>query len=128
VRKREEIAAAFNTLQRVKAQGLIVTISATNNAWMASIIEQAAKHRLPAVYGRSYFADSGALISYAPDSLDLFKRAAAYANKIFNGAKPSDLPIEQPTKFELVVNMKTAKALGITIPGEVMLQATRVIE
>jgi putative tryptophan/tyrosine transport system substrate-binding protein len=128
VRKREDIVAAFTTLQRDKAQGLIVTTSATNNASIIMIIEQAAKLRLPTIYGRSYFAESGGLISYAPDSLDLFKRAAAYANKIFKGAKPGDLPIEQPTKFETVISLKTAKALGIKIPDVIMLRADKVIE
>jgi putative ABC transport system substrate-binding protein len=128
VRKAQEIAAAFNILQRDKAQGVIVTSSSTNLAWRENIIEQAAKHRLPAIYGQSIFSESGGLTSYAADYPDLIRRAAAYAVKIFKGAKPGDLPIEQPTKFELVVNMKTANALGIKIPGEIMLQATRVIE
>ena len=128
VRKREDIATAFNTLQREKAQGLIVTSAGTNFAWRENIIEQAAKHRLPAVYGISPYIGSGGLISYGTDQIDLYRRAAAYADKIFKGAKPGDLPIEQPTKFEMVVNLKTAKALGIKIPGSVLVQATQVIE
>ena len=128
VRKREEIAAAFNTLLRDKAQGLIVTSAGTNFAWRETIIEQAVKHRLPAVYGGSPIVDSGGLISYGTDQIDLYRRAAAYADKIFKGAKPGDLPIEQPIKFEMVINLKTAKALGIKIPGSVLVQATQVIE
>jgi putative ABC transport system substrate-binding protein len=128
VRKAQEIAAAFKTLQRDKAQGLIVTNRSTNLVWRESIFEFSAKHRLPAVYGQSLFAESGGLISYAPNIPDLYRRAAAYAVKIFKGAKPGDLPIEQPLKFETVINLKTAKALGIKIPDVVLLRADKVIE
>jgi ABC-type uncharacterized transport system substrate-binding protein len=127
-RKAEEIAAAFMTLQRDKAQGLVVSNSSTNSAGRGSIIEHATKNRLPAIYGQSLAADAGGLISYAPNIPDQYPRAAAYADKIFKGAKPGDLPIEQPNKFETVVNLKTAKALGIKIPDIVMLRADRVIE
>ena len=128
LRKAEEIVTLFNTLQRDKAQGLIVGASNTYVAWRESIIGNAAKYRLPAVYGVSVFDESGGLISYAPDNFDLFRRTAAYADKIFKGVKPGDLPIEQPIKFESVINLKTAKALGIKIPGSVIVQATKVIE
>ncbi len=101
VRKAEDIATAFNTLKRDKAQGMIVTAASSNIAWRESIIEHAAKHRLPAIYGENLFAESGGLLSYAANFPDLYRRAAAYADKIFKGAKPGDLPIEQPTKFEL---------------------------
>ena len=124
----KEVAAVFGKLQHDKIQGLIVTPAATLTAWRESIIEQAAKHRLPAIYGQSVYVDAGGLISYAANLPDLYRRAAAYADKIFKGAKPGDLPIEQPTKFELVINLKTAKALGIKIPDVVMLRADRVIE
>ncbi len=128
VSKREEIAAALGQLKRDKAQALLVSGSSSITGWHASIIEQAAKHRLPAMYARSALADSGQLISYASNVLDLYRRAAAYADKIFKGAKPGDLPIEQPTKFEMMINLKTAQALGIKIPGSVLVQATKVIE
>ena len=127
-RKPEEIAAAFMTLARYKAQGLIVTANSTNDASQKRIIEHAAKHRLPAAYGRSEYAEAGGLFSYGTDFVDLYRRAAAYADKIFKGTKPGDLPNEQPTKFELVVNMKTAKALGIKIPNSILVRADRVIE
>ena len=127
VRKAEDIAPVFNILMRDKAQGLVVT-GGTNYAWRASVIEHAAKHRLPAVYGQKLFADSGGLLSYAANYPDLYRRAAAYADKIFKGAKPGDLPIEQPTKFELIANLKTAKALGIEIPNSILVRADRVIE
>ena len=127
-RKAEEIAAAVNTLKRDKAQGLIVTNGNTNSASRGLIIEHVAKHRLPAVYGPIYFAEAGGLISYGANFTDLFRRAAAYADKIFKGAKPGDLPIEQPIKFELIVNKKTAKALGIKIPDSILILADKVIE
>ena len=107
---------------------MIVSGASTNTAWRDSIVDQAAKHRLPAVYAASRFAESGGLISYSSNYADLYRRAAAYADKIFKGAKPGDLPIEQPTKFELIANLKTAKALGIKIPNTILLQATKVIE
>jgi putative ABC transport system substrate-binding protein len=128
IRGNEEIAPAFKTMQRDKVQGLIVTPGNSKFAWRASIIEHAAKHRLPAVYGLSNFVEAGGLLSYSANYLDLYRRAAAYADKIFKGAKPGDLPIEQPTRFELVLNMKTAKALGLKISNSVLVQATRVIE
>ena len=127
-RKAEEIAAAFKILARNKAQGLLVSANSTNLASRAGIVEYAAKHRLPAAYGESNYAEAGGLISYASDYSDLYRRAAAYADKIFKGAKPGDLPIEQPTRFEFVLNMKTAKALGLKIPGSILVQATKVIE
>ena len=93
----------------------------------AKIIKFAAKHRLPAVYGGVAFVKDGGLISYAPSFDAMFKRAAGYVDRILNGANPADLPIERPTKFELVVNLKTAKALGIKIPESILLRADEVI-
>ena len=127
-RKGEEIAAAFMTLARDKAQGLIVSSGSTTSALRQGIIENAAKHRLPAVYGQSDDAEAGGLISYSTDYTDQYRRVAVYADKIFKGAKPGALPIEQPTRFEFVLNMKTAKALGLKIPGSILVQATKVIE
>ena len=126
--KVEEFAAAFKVLARDKAQALIVTTTTTNNASVDSIIQLAAKHHLPAAYGTNYHADAGGLFSYAADFVDLYRRAAAYADKIFKGAKPGDLPIEQPTRFHFVLNMKTAKALGLKISNSILVQATKVIE
>ena len=91
------------------------------------IVELAAKHHLPAMYDLRLFVDGGGLISLGPSIPDLFRRAAFYVDKIFKGAKPADLPVEQPTKFEMVVNLKTAKALGLTIPQSVLARTDEVI-
>jgi len=91
-------------------------------------VDLAAKSRLPTMYGSSEFCDLGGLMCYAPSYHDLFRRAATYVDKILKGAKPADLPVEQPTKFDLVLNLKTAKALGLTIPQTLLLQASQVIE
>jgi putative ABC transport system substrate-binding protein len=128
VRKKEEIAGAFNALKRDQAQGLVVAGSGTNLAWRDDIIAHAAKLRLPAMYPSYLFTDRGGLISYGANVMDLYRRVAVHADKIFKGAKSGDLPIEQPTKFEMVINMKTAKALGIKIPDIVTLRADQVIE
>ena len=128
VRKADEIAPAFDKLHHDKAQGLIVTSGQWITAWQKSIIDHSAKHRLAVISASSANAEAGGLLSYTTNSTDLWRRAATYADKIFNGAKPGDLPIEQPTKFEMVINMKTAKALGIKIPDIVMLRADKVIE
>jgi putative ABC transport system substrate-binding protein len=128
VRKVEEIEGAFKTLLRDKVQGLIVTPSTSNFSWRGSIIQHAAEHRLPAIYGGGGFAESGGLISYSANTSDMYRRVASYADKIFKGTKPGDIPIEQPIKFETIINLRTAKALGIKIPDIVMLRADKVIE
>jgi putative tryptophan/tyrosine transport system substrate-binding protein len=92
------------------------------------IAELAARHRLPAVYAHTYFATSGGLVSYGSDGNDLFRRAAEYVDRILRGAKPSDLPVQAPTKFEFAVNLKAAKALGLTVPQSILLRADEVIE
>jgi len=92
------------------------------------IFEQAAQHHLPAVYGFRYFAADGGLMSYGVDVRDLFRRSAAYVDRILKGAKPGELPVQAPTKFELVINMKTAKSLGLTVPFGLLNAADEVIE
>ena len=128
VRKAEDIAAAFNALTRDQAQGLLVAQPGTFIVWRDSILQHAARHRLPAIYVGSAWTEAGGLLAYGPYFSDLYRRAAAYADKIFKGAKPGDLPIEQPNKFRLTVNLKTARALGVTIPQSILLSADRVIE
>jgi putative ABC transport system substrate-binding protein len=92
------------------------------------LVELAAKNRLPAVYAQRAFVDVGGLMFYGPDPADLFRRAATYVDKILKGAKPGDPPVEQPTKFELVINLKTDKVLGLTIPPSLLQRADQVIE
>jgi putative ABC transport system substrate-binding protein len=92
------------------------------------IVDLAAKNRLPAMYPGRRFAEAGGLMSYGPVTADLYRRAAFYVDKILKGAKPADLPVEQPTKFELVINLKTAKEIGVTIPPDVLMWADRVIK
>ena len=97
-------------------------------AQRARLVEVAAKHRLPAMHGFREVVAAGGLMSYGPSLPEIFRRAAAFADKILKGAKPADVPVEQPTKFELVINLKTAKALGLTIPPSVLLRADHLIE
>ena len=94
----------------------------------ATLLKLASQTRLPVTYGERHFAEDGGLVSYGPNFGDLFYRSAAYLNKILGGAKPGDLPVEQPTKLELVINMKIAKVLGLTIPQAVLLRADEVIQ
>ena len=94
----------------------------------AQIADLAIKRRLPAIYGSSEFAEDGGLLSYGTHFADLWRRAATYVDKILKGAKPADLPVEQPKKFELVINLKTAKQIGLTIPQTVLYQADKVIK
>ena len=94
----------------------------------ATIISAAARNKVPAVYAGPYFPRQGGLLSYGADGVDIFRRAASYVDHILRGAKPGDLPVQFPTKFEMAVNLKTAKALGITVPPSIMLRADEVIE
>ena len=94
----------------------------------ARLVDLAAKNQLPSMYGAREYVDAGGLMSYGPNFADQFRRAATFVDKIFKGAKPADLPIQQPTKFELVINLKTAKALGLTIPQSLLLRADEVIQ
>jgi putative ABC transport system substrate-binding protein len=128
VRDEGEIERALALFAQNPNSGLIVTGSPQATSHRDLIIALAARHRLPAVYFGRYWAAGGGLISYGPDFLDQFRRAAGYVDRILKGEKPGDLPVQIPTKFELVINLKTAKALGLTIPPSVLARADEVIE
>ena len=128
VRDAGEIERAVTAFARGPNGGLIVTSSTLAQVHRELIITLAARHRLPAVYPYRFFITSGGLISYGPDTIDQYRRAAGYVDRILKGEKPADLPVQQPTKFELVINLKTAKALGLTIPETLLATADEVIQ
>jgi putative ABC transport system substrate-binding protein len=124
-----DLDRALSAVTNQRAQALIVqTPNPALFANRSQIVAFAQRNRLPSMYGQKEFADAGGLITYGPNTADLFRRAATYVDKILKGAKPGDLPIEQPTKFELVINLKTAKALGLMIPPSLLQRADQVIE
>jgi len=124
----ESFERAFSEVARARVEALTVLTSVLFASERRRLVDLAAKYRLPAVYPIRDFVDDGGLMSYGPLWADLYRRAATYVDKILKGAKPADLPIEQPTKFELVINLKTAKALGLTIPPSLLQRADQVIE
>src|SRR5262245_25959495 len=128
VREASEIERAVTAFARSSNGGLIVTGSALAVVHRNLIIKLAARHKLPAIYFERNFVASGGLISYGPDYLDQFRRAAGYVDRILKGEKPGDLPVQAPTKYELVINLKTAKAQGVTIPPSVLSRVDEVIE
>ena len=128
VRGPKELDAAFGAMKRERADAVIVLEATAFFPDRQRIADLALMHRLPMAAQAREYAEAGALISYGTDYLDLFRRAAMYVDKILKGAKPADLPIEQPTKFELVINLRTAKALGLTIPPSLLQRADQVIE
>jgi len=128
VRDEGEIERALALFAQNPNSGLIVTGSPQATSHRDFIIALAARHRLPAVYFGRYWAAGGGLISYGPDFLDQFRRAAGYVDRILKGEKPADMPVQAPTKFDLVINLKTAKALGLTVPPSLLARADEVIE
>jgi putative tryptophan/tyrosine transport system substrate-binding protein len=128
VRSSSDFDSAFEAALRERAQALITLPQPLINAHRNRILEFAAKNKLPAMYPLADYVDAGGLMSYAPVYTDLFRRAATYADKILKGTKPADIPVEQPTKFELVINLKTAKQIGLTVPPNVLARADRVIK
>jgi putative tryptophan/tyrosine transport system substrate-binding protein len=128
VRSPAEIEAGFATVVRGRAGALSIVGSPMFFSHRKRLAELAVKHRLPTVVGPREFVEAGGLIGYAADFPDLFRRAATFVDKILKGAKPGDLPVEQPTKFELVINLRTAKALGLTIPQSLLLRADEIIQ
>jgi ABC-type uncharacterized transport system substrate-binding protein len=128
VRRPQDLGPAFDAASRQHADALVIGQDGLLQSNRRLIADLAATHRLPAIYRSMEFIEAGGLIAYGPHYPDLYRRTAIYVDKIFKGAKPGDLPIEQPTRFELAINVKTAKALGLTIPQELLLRADRLIE
>jgi putative ABC transport system substrate-binding protein len=124
----DEISGGFAAAVADGAEGLVVLPDAMFWNHRGQIVALAAQHRIPAIYDAREYADDGGLISYGPNGLDNFRRAAGYVDKVLKGANPGDLPIQQPTKFELVVNLKAAKALALTIPPAILAREDEVIE
>ena len=128
VRGPNDLDRSLATIKASRPEGVLVSPDRFLLAYRAPIVQFVAKNRLPGVFPYGEFVQEGGLLAYGPDYVDLFRRAATYVHKILKGAKPADLPVEQPTKFELVINLKTAKALGLTIPQTLLLRADQVIE
>ena len=128
VREPAEFPRAFELAATGRAQALFVTAQPFTNRHRAEILSLVAKQRLPAMYTLRGFVEAGGLMAYGPSLADQYRRAAIYVDKILKGAKPADLPVEQPTKFDLLINLKTAKALGLTLPPSLLQRADQVIE
>ena len=124
----EELEAALAEVAKQRADALVVTAEPFTRRHQQRILDFVTLHRLPTMYEDRSYADAGGLMSYGPNIIENYRRSAGYVDKILKGAKPGDLPIEQPTKFELVINLKTAKALGLTIPPSLLLRADQVID
>ena len=122
------LASAFQTAKQKQVNAIMMIPTSPFFAERKRIVELAGKHRLPAIYPQKEFVDEGGLMSYRVDYDDMFRRAAVYVDKILKGAKPADLPVQQATKFEFVINLKAAKQIGLTIPPEVLARATKVIK
>jgi putative ABC transport system substrate-binding protein len=128
IRRPEDVESAFAAMRRERADALLIINSPLLVSHLKRIVDLAARSRLPTMNMESRWVEAGGLMSYGPSYAELFRRAAVYVDKILKGANPGELPIEQPTKFELVVNRKTAKALGVTFPSSVLLRADQVID
>ena len=124
----KDIETAFRAASKGRADAVLVLASPVLNSHRTQIADLAVKNRLPAIYRRAEFVEDGGLMSYGVSFTDLSRRAATYVDKILKGAKPADLPVEQPTKFEFIINLKAAKQIGLTIPPNVLARADRVIK
>jgi putative tryptophan/tyrosine transport system substrate-binding protein len=127
VKKREDLEPAFEKISRQRGDAVLVVQNGLMSSNMTAIVKLAAKHRMPASYWEREFVEAGGFMSYGADNAALYRRAAVFADKILKGAKPSDLPVEQPTKFELLFNLKTAKQIDVTIPPNMLARADKVI-
>ena len=127
MRSLDDLESAFARAKRDGVQALITTTGPLVVTQQRQVLDFAAKNRLPAMYPTSEFVEAGGLMSYAPSYADLFRRAADFVDKILKGTKPADIPVEQPTKFEFIVNLKAAKQIGVTVPPNVLARADRVI-
>jgi putative ABC transport system substrate-binding protein len=128
VRDADEIERAVTAFARSSNSGLIVTANALATRHRDLIIALAARHKLPAVYSARYFAAAGGLISYGPDFVEQYRQAAGYVDRILKGEKPAEMPVQAPTKYEIVINLKTAKSLGLTVPPSLLARADEMIE
>jgi putative ABC transport system substrate-binding protein len=128
VQSAADLVAAVEEAGKHKVGAIVVGIDTLTQSNQRLVTELAAKHRVPAIYPSREFVDAGGLVSFGVNYPDLYRRAATFVDKIFKGAKPSDLPVEQPTKFELVVNLKSAKAIGLVVPPLLLARADEVIE
>jgi putative ABC transport system substrate-binding protein len=128
VRGSSDLESAFGSMAQQRADAVFVPWDGTFLVYMSRIVQLAATHRLPALYGQRGYVDAGGLAAYGPSAIESFRRAAGYVDKILKGARPADLPIEQPTKFELVINLKTARTLGLTISQSLLARTDHIIE
>jgi len=122
------LESAFQTVKQKQVGAIMTTVSRNYLSERKQIVELAVKYRLPAIYFEKEFVDDGGLISYGADYADLYRRAAGYVDKILKGTKPADLPVQQATKFEFIINLKAAKQIGLTIPNRVLERANQVIK
>jgi ABC-type uncharacterized transport system substrate-binding protein len=127
IRDRDDYESALTTAARKRADALLVRREPINQTYRTRIVSLAAQRKLPAIYPERQYVEGGGLMSYGIDTADIFRRAATYVDKILKGAKPADLPVEQPTKFEFIINLKTAKQIGLAIPPNVLARADKVI-
>jgi putative ABC transport system substrate-binding protein len=128
VRSATEYDGAFSAIVRERAEGILVLSTPLFIAGAKRLAELALTHKLPSLFGPKHHVEAGGLMSYSPDRPDLYRRGATYVDRILKGAKPADLPVEQPTKFELVINLRTARVLGLTIPQSILFRADQVIQ
>jgi ABC-type uncharacterized transport system substrate-binding protein len=128
VNRAEDLDSAFASASRARVNAILITPNPFFNAHRDRVVALAARHRLPALYEFRDFVEAGGFMCYGADNRDVYHRVATYVDRILKGAQPADLPVEQPTKFELVINLKTAKALGLTIPQSLLVRADALIQ